>query len=88
MVRVVGRGDDTVSVLCQRAQKLQQTVTVAVVQVIGRFVQQDDPRLLRQHTGDDRQLLFAAGQLRKYAVFHPRHSDAVQTLAGDVVVPL
>src|SRR5690606_9339548 len=66
----------------EAAQVLQQLELVPRVEVVGRFVKNQQPRLLHQRTGQQHPLLLTTGQVGKGKLRIGTHPDLFQRL-GD-----
>ena len=70
----------------QCVDHLQDCQLVLDIQVIGRFVQQQDPRALGQGASDVHALTLAAGEAAPGALAQMRRIDIAQGLMDDVIV--
>lgn len=70
----------------QALDQLQQLQLVARVEVVGRFVEDQQLRLLGQGAGEDHPLLFSAREGGEGVVFKAQQADGFEGLADQVLV--
>ena len=88
-VEVVGREEDALPLLAgQPPEQRRQRVAVRQVEEGGRFVQQDDGGVLRQHAGDHHPLAFAVGHAVHRLAGETRHAHQLQRAFDDGAVGL
>ena len=88
MVGIVGGQDHAVALLLQTADRFQHLDLVAVVQMGGGFIHQDEGGALGQGPGDGHLLPLAAGDLAVGAIRKIFDAHAPDGLHGDVVMLL
>ena len=66
--------------------KMQKCDLVADIEVVGRFVQEQDLRLLRQSAGDVQTLPFSTGKRMPHPLSEAFHINVTQRLVNDCII--